>query len=125
MLASYGHVRDLPAKSGSVQPDEDFRMLWGQLRAAQPRLQEILKAIREAQTLVLATDPDREGEAISWHVREELAVSSLSTFIARRANPCQGATESISHRTSSRHRLLSCPRCISDGNRLRLQREDF
>ena len=81
VLASYGHVRDLPAKSGSVQPDEDFRLLWARLKAAQPRLQEIAQAIKEAQTLILATDPDREGEAISWHVQEELAVSSLSSLV--------------------------------------------
>ena len=82
VLASYGHVRDLPAKSGSVQPDEDFRLLWERLRAAQPRLQEIARAIKEAQTFVLATDPDREGEAISWHVQEELAVSSRGSLAA-------------------------------------------
>ena len=105
VLASYGHVRDLPAKSGSVQPDEDFRLLWARRKAAQPRLQEIAQAIREAQTLILATDPDREGEAISWHVQEELAVSSLSIFMARRANPCQGATKNNLLRPSSRHRL--------------------
>ena len=87
MLASYGHVRDLPPKSGSVQPEEDFRLLWERLRAAQPRLQEIVQAIKEAQTLILATDPDREGEAISWHVQEELAVSPLSTFLATGAYP--------------------------------------
>ena len=84
-------MRDLPAKSGSVQPDEDFRLLWARLKAAQPRLQEIAQAIKEAQTLILATDPDREGEAISWHVQEELAVSFLGTFLARRAYPFQGA----------------------------------
>ena len=67
-------MRDLPAKAGSVQPDKDFDMLWERLRAAGPRLQEIVQATMRAQTLVLATDPDREGEAISWHVREELAV---------------------------------------------------
>ena len=81
VLASYGHVRDLPAKAGSVQPDKDFRLLWARLRAAQPRLQEIAQAIKEAQTRILATDPDREGEAISWHVQEELAVSSRSSLV--------------------------------------------
>ena len=80
-------MRDLPPKSGSVQPEEDFRLLWERLRAAQPRLQEIVQAIKEAQTLILATDPDREGEAISWHVQEELAVPSLSTFLATGAYP--------------------------------------
>ena len=74
VLASYGHVRDLPAKAGSVQPDKGFDMLWEKLRAAKPRLQEIAGAMKQAQTLILATDPDREGEAISWHLKEELAV---------------------------------------------------
>lgn len=74
VLASYGHVRDLPAKAGSVQPDKDFSLLWERLRAAKPRLQEIAQAVKQAQTLIMATDPDREGEAISWHIQEELAV---------------------------------------------------
>ncbi len=74
VLASYGHVRDLPSKAGSVLPDQDFAMLWEQLRVARPRLQDIGQATKQAQTLILATDPDREGEAISWHVQEELAV---------------------------------------------------
>ena len=74
VLASFGHVRDLPAKAESVQPDKDFDMLWERLRAARPRLQEIAQATKQAQTLILATDPDREGEAISWHLQEELAV---------------------------------------------------
>ena len=112
MLASYGHVRDLPAKSGSVQPNEDFRLLWQQLRTAQPRLQEIARAIKEAQTLILATDPDREGEAISWHVQEELAVSSLGMLVAGEPYPCQGANN-ILHRPSSSHRPSSWA-CRSD-----------
>ena len=86
VLASYGHVRDLPSKAGSVLPDRDFDMLWEQMRAAKPRLQDIAGAMKQAQTLILATDPDREGEAISWHVQEELAVylsdSSLSGSMA-------------------------------------------
>ena len=79
MLASYGHVRDLPAKPGSVQPDRDFHMLWEKLRAARPRLQEIVQALKQAQTLILATDPDREGEAISWHIQDELTVGLLTS----------------------------------------------
>ncbi len=74
VLASYGHVRDLPSRAGSVLPDKDFEMLWERMRAARPRLQDIAGAMKQAQTLILATDPDREGEAISWHVQEELAV---------------------------------------------------
>ncbi len=72
VLASYGHVRDLPPKNGSVLPDDDFRMAWelGE-RAAKP-FSAIEKALKKADTLYLATDPDREGEAISWHVQEML-----------------------------------------------------
>ncbi|WP_454597167.1 type I DNA topoisomerase [Qipengyuania sp. SM2507] len=73
VLASYGHVRDLPPKDGSVRPDEDFAMDWELYRDKQSRFKEISDAAKKATRLVLATDPDREGEAISWHVRELLA----------------------------------------------------
>jgi DNA topoisomerase-1 len=72
VLASYGHVRDLPAKDGSVNPDNDFAMLWQVEGKAEKHLAEIAKALKSADRLILATDPDREGEAISWHVLEEL-----------------------------------------------------
>ena len=72
VLASYGHVRDLPPKDGSVRPDEDFAMDWELYRDKQKRFKEIADAAKEADRLVLATDPDREGEAISWHVLELL-----------------------------------------------------
>jgi DNA topoisomerase-1 len=72
VLASYGHVRDLPAKDGSVRPDEDFAMSWEVDGKAEKRLAEIAKAVKGADKLILATDPDREGEAISWHVLEIL-----------------------------------------------------
>jgi DNA topoisomerase-1 len=72
VLASFGHVRDLPAKDGSVRPDEDFAMSWSVDGAASKRLSEIAKAVKDADGLILATDPDREGEAISWHVLEVL-----------------------------------------------------
>ena len=72
VLASYGHVRDLPEKNGSVDPDNDFSMSWEEQAAASKRLNEIAKAVKSADRLVLATDPDREGEAISWHVLEVL-----------------------------------------------------
>jgi DNA topoisomerase-1 len=72
VLASYGHVRDLPPKDGSVAPDEDFRMIWQVDSRAQPRINEIAKALKGADKLILATDPDREGEAISWHILEIL-----------------------------------------------------
>ncbi len=72
VLASFGHVRDLPAKSGSVDPDADFRMLWEIDPKAQKRLNDIARAVKGADKLILATDPDREGEAISWHVLQIL-----------------------------------------------------
>jgi DNA topoisomerase-1 len=72
VLASYGHVRDLPAKNGSVDPDHDFEMVWEVDPKAQKRLKEIADAVKTADLLILATDPDREGEAISWHVLESL-----------------------------------------------------
>jgi DNA topoisomerase I len=72
VLASYGHVRDLPPKDGSVRPDEDFAMDWEVDAKAERRLKEIAAAVKNADSLILATDPDREGEAISWHISEEL-----------------------------------------------------
>ncbi|MFL9501911.1 type I DNA topoisomerase [Rhodopseudomonas palustris] len=70
VLASFGHVRDLPAKNGSVDPDADFQMIWEVDPKAASRLNDIAKALKSADKLILATDPDREGEAISWHVLE-------------------------------------------------------
>ena len=72
VLASYGHVRDLPAKDGSVRPDEAFAMDWEIYGDKQKRVKEISDAAKQADRLILATDPDREGEAISWHVLELL-----------------------------------------------------
>ena len=72
VLASYGHVRDLPAKDGSVKPDNDFEMSWEVDPKAAVRLNEIASVLKGAKKLILATDPDREGEAISWHVLEIL-----------------------------------------------------
>lgn len=72
VLASFGHVRDLPAKDGSVRPDEDFAMSWDVDGASAKRLNDIAKALKESDGLILSTDPDREGEAISWHVLEVL-----------------------------------------------------
>jgi DNA topoisomerase-1 len=72
VLASYGHVRDLPSKNGSVDPEQDFSMLWEVDGKSQKRLADIVSATRQADRLILATDPDREGEAISWHVLEVL-----------------------------------------------------
>ncbi len=72
VLASYGHIRDLPSKDGSVKPDEDFEMIWELDPGSKKRVNEIAKAVKGADRLVLATDPDREGEAISWHLLEAL-----------------------------------------------------
>jgi DNA topoisomerase-1 len=72
VLASYGHVRDLPAKDGSVKPDEDFAMSWDVDAKAAKRLSDIAEAAKKSDRIILATDPDREGEAISWHVLEVL-----------------------------------------------------
>ncbi len=72
VLASYGHVRDLPPKDGSVRPNENFAMDWDVNPDGDKRIKDIAKALKGADSLILATDPDREGEAISWHVREEL-----------------------------------------------------
>ena len=72
VLASFGHIRDLPAKDGSVDPDHNFKMIWEVDERAQKRINDIAKAVKTADGLILATDPDREGEAISWHVLEVL-----------------------------------------------------
>jgi DNA topoisomerase I len=68
VLASYGHVRDLPSKDGSVEPDKDFEMHWDVDGRSQKVMKEIAAAVKNADKLILATDPDREGEAISWHI---------------------------------------------------------
>ncbi|OAN48885.1 type I DNA topoisomerase [Magnetospirillum moscoviense] len=72
VLASYGHIRDLPAKDGSVRPDDGFAMDWVADGKSERQIKEIAAAVKKADKLFLATDPDREGEAISWHVRQVL-----------------------------------------------------
>ena len=72
VLASFGHIRDLPSKDGSVKPDEDFSMVWDVDARAASKISDIAKAVKGADKLILATDPDREGEAISWHILEVL-----------------------------------------------------
>ena len=72
VLASFGHVRDLPAKNGSVQPDQNFLMAWEVNADSKKQIKAISSALKNAEKLILATDPDREGEAISWHVAEIL-----------------------------------------------------
>ena len=73
VLASYGHVRDLPPKDGSVKPDEGFAMDWETYADKAKQLKAVTDEAKKADRLILATDPDREGEAISWHVQELLA----------------------------------------------------
>jgi DNA topoisomerase I len=75
VLASFGHVRDLPPKDGSVRPEEDFAMDWEADERGQKQMRAISSALRGAKRLYLATDPDREGEAISWHVKDMLEKS--------------------------------------------------
>jgi DNA topoisomerase-1 len=77
VLASYGHIRDLPSKNGSVNPDENFEMIWEVDSKSQKQIKEITAAMKGADHLYLATDPDREGEAISWHVQEVLNQKKL------------------------------------------------
>ena len=77
VLASYGHIRDLPPKDGSVRPDEDFEMDWSVDARAEKPIKAIVDALDGAQTLYLATDPDREGEAISWHIEQLLRERGL------------------------------------------------
>ncbi|HWF63376.1 MAG TPA: type I DNA topoisomerase [Rhizomicrobium sp.] len=72
VLASFGHIRDLPSKDGSVKPDDDFSMVWEVDARAQAKIKDIATAVKGADKLILATDPDREGEAISWHILEVL-----------------------------------------------------
>jgi DNA topoisomerase-1 len=75
VLASYGHVRDLPAKDGSVDPEQDFGMTWEVAPESKKHVRAIAEALKSDDSLILATDPDREGEAISWHLKEALASS--------------------------------------------------
>jgi DNA topoisomerase-1 len=72
VLASYGHIRDLPSRDGSVNPDEDFAMHWEADAKSARRMTDLARKVKEADRLILATDPDREGEAISWHILEVL-----------------------------------------------------
>ena len=102
VMASFGHVRDLPAKSGSVDPDANFHMLWEVDPKAQKRLNDIARAVKGADKLILATDPDREGEAISWHVlqvlREKKALTDQPVErVVFNAITKQAVTEAMKH----------------------------
>ena len=77
VYASYGHIRDLPSKDGSVDPEADFSMIWDVDTKSAKRMSDIAKAVKGADRLILATDPDREGEAISWHVLEVLKAKKV------------------------------------------------
>ncbi len=79
VLASYGHIRDLPSKDGSVDPDHDFAMRWEFSGMGRKRLNDIVAALKDCDTLILASDPDREGEAIAWHILEELKAKKQLT----------------------------------------------
>ncbi len=84
VLASYGHVRDLPPKDGSVDPDAGFDMKWEVASDSKKHVRAIAEALKSDDTLILATDPDREGEAISWHLKEALASSLKKGKTVRR-----------------------------------------
>ena len=77
VLASYGHIRDLPSKNGSVDPENNFKMLWEIDSFSKKYLKEITEAAKDSNKIILATDPDREGEAIAWHVKEFLNEKKL------------------------------------------------
>ena len=81
VLASYGHIRDLPPKDGSVRPDEDFAMDWELGERADRPVNEITKAVKSADAVFLASDPDREGEAIAWHILEVLRAKGLTKTV--------------------------------------------
>lgn len=72
VLASFGHIRDLPSKDGSVNPEHNFDMTWELSPGGKKRLNDIIAALKDCDTVILASDPDREGEAIAWHILEEL-----------------------------------------------------
>ena len=77
VLASYGHIRDLPSKNGSVDPENKFKMIWEIDSFSKKYLKEITDAAKDSEKIILATDPDREGEAIAWHVKEFLNEKKL------------------------------------------------
>ncbi|MDC1178217.1 type I DNA topoisomerase [Candidatus Pelagibacter sp.] len=77
VLASYGHIRDLPSKNGSVDPEQNFKMEWEVDSFSKKYLKEITDAAKDSSKIILATDPDREGEAIAWHVKEYLNEKKL------------------------------------------------
>src|SRR6202000_626060 len=102
VLASFGHIRDLPSKDGSVKPDEDFAMTWDVDARAPSKIKDSAPAVKGADKLILATDPDREGEAISWHILEVLKDKKLLKDLpvergAFNAITKSAVTEAIAH----------------------------
>jgi len=79
VMASVGHIRDLPSKDGAVLPDENFKMSWEMHKDKEKVVKEIIAELKSAESLILATDPDREGEAISWHLQEILNSKKMIT----------------------------------------------
>ncbi len=79
VMASVGHIRDLPSKDGAVLPDENFKMSWEMHKDKEKVVKEIIGELKSAESLILATDPDREGEAISWHLQEILNSKKIIT----------------------------------------------
>ena len=77
VLASYGHIRDLPSKNGSVDPENEFKMIWEIDSFSKKYLKEISDVAKDSKKIILATDPDREGEAIAWHVKKVLEDKKL------------------------------------------------
>jgi len=102
VLASFGHIRDLPAKDGSVDPNDNFKMIWEVDAKSNQRINDIAQALKGADKLILATDPDREGEAISWHVLEVLKQKKALTKqtierVVFNAITKQAVTEALKH----------------------------
>ncbi|MFV0244762.1 MAG: type I DNA topoisomerase [Qingshengfaniella sp.] len=103
VLASYGHVRDLPPKDGSVDPEQDFEMQWEVAADSRKHVKAIADALKDDNQLILATDPDREGEAISWHLQETLTkrkAIKASTAVSRvvfNAITKSAVTEAMKH----------------------------
>lgn len=111
VLASFGHIRDLPSKDGSVKPDEDFAMTWDVDARAASKIKDIAAAVKGADKLILATDPDREGEAISWHILEVLKDKNLLNGlpverVAFNAITKSAVTEAIQHPRSINKELV-------------------
>jgi DNA topoisomerase-1 len=108
VLASYGHVRDLPAKDGSVDPENGFGMLWEVAPESKKHVRAIAEALKSDDTLILATDPDREGEAISWHLKQALASSLRKGKTVRRVT-FNAITKSAVTEAMARPREIDAP----------------